>query len=114
MTQQEQEELARDAIEMIKESGRTVQRRVVTNTGSEFDPTFTSTDTPIQALFTNYSSREIDGTLIKVQDKKMLTTSEVKLNDCIVDGGVQYQVIPPLKELKPGNVVLLYTVNVRI
>lgn len=105
--------MAQTAINLIARFGKTVQLRTVSNTGSDFNPILVPHDEPIKAVIIDYKNNEIDGTLIKAQDKKMLTASAVKLSDNIVDDSTAYSVVS-VNKIAPGATVLVYKVQLRI
>jgi hypothetical protein len=70
----------------------------------------------VSAVFSDYKNAEIDGTIIKAEDKKLLLSAKQKFtpktNDIVEDNGVRYRVMN-VKELHPGGVVLLYQLQIR-
>jgi len=85
-----------NALDSIDRKGRIV---TLVKTG---DPAFNplnSTVTPVtpvnttrKAVFTNYTSRDIDGEIIKLGDKKCLIAGAVDA-DALIDGTVRYEII---------------------
>lgn len=105
--------IAATARRLIDRFGRTVTRREITNTGTEWNPVQTPVDTPLQGAFVNFSKNEIDNTLILSTDKKLLTYDEVLLTDIIVDDSIEYSVVPPLDTINPGDTKIIYIVQLR-
>ncbi len=105
--------LRNTAITLINKFGRTATRRVVTNSGSEFDPTQTNVDTPIVGAFVGFSNREIDGTLILATDKKMISYDSVAIDDKIIDASIKY-VVKNVDTINPGDTVLIYKIQLRV
>jgi len=102
------------AIEMIEWGGGTKFKRVVINSGTEWNPTQSNVDTEIIGVTLNYENSEIDGTLIITTDKKMITATELKTNDKIVDSdGIVYSV-GLVKIEKPADLAIYYEVQLRV
>ena len=104
--------LANTAQTLIDKFGRDTTLRVNTSSGSEFDPTIVVNDTTIKAVFLSYKTNDVDGTLIKSNDKMLLTYVEVENKNEIVDGGHKYEVIN-VDEVKPGLTPMIYKVQIR-
>ena len=104
--------LANTAIGLIDKFGRDTTLRTNVITGTEFDPTITPNDTTISAVFLNFKSDEVDGTLIRSSDKKLLTYTAMDLKNEIVDGGTKYEVVR-VDEVKPGVTPMIYKVQIR-
>jgi len=68
--------------------------------------------------FTDYESRDIDGTRIKHGDKKLLANAIDNGNnkfedfELVLDGGAQWR-IKSVKEIKPADIAVLYEIQVR-
>jgi len=104
--------IANTAKRLIDKFGRTITKRTVTSGGTEWNPTQTEVDTNIIGVFTSFSKMEIDGKLIQVNDKKILTYDEVILTDIIVDNGIEYTVMN-VDVIQPADLKLIYKVQVR-
>lgn len=100
------------AISLINKFGRNITKKAITNTGTEWNPTQTAVESTIKGVFTNFSQNEIDGTLIKATDKKVLTYDEIELTDLIVDDSISYNVISVFS-INPGDTKLIYKVQLR-
>lgn len=94
-------------------------RRLTPGGGPDYDPGEpTTTDYDVTFVLSEYSNREIDGTLIKAGDKKVLLSTEglsitPALGDRIVVAGTAHR-IENIKPLNPGGTVLLYEMQARI
>lgn len=104
--------LQNTALNLINRFGKTLQKRTVTNSGTEWNTTQTTSDTDIDGVIVAYGLNEIDNTLILTTDKKLLTTSAVELDDKIVDGSTIYAVVS-VSVVEPGDTVLRYKVQLR-
>lgn len=104
--------LSATSARLINRFGRNLKKRTITNSGTEWNPTQTATDTDIDGVIVAYGLDEIDGTLIMTTDKKLLTTSAVELDDKIVDGSTVYAVVS-VSVVEPGDTKLLYKVQLR-
>lgn len=65
----------------------------------------------------DHGDKEIDGTLIKFGDKRLLLTAigitAPVLGDKITVDSVTYTIVPPLKTVKPAGTTILYDLNLR-
>lgn len=111
--------MAATALKQINDKGRNLS--LVSDAGSSYDPdtdTFTEeTETSsFKGLVTVFKSSDIDGEMILRDDKRILIAAESisKPNngDKITDGSVTYTVVNT-EEVKPGDVAVLYMVQVR-
>ena len=109
---------AATAIRLVKRFGQsaTLRRSVY---ASGFDPgAATVTDTPCRVAVTDYSTRERDGTKIRVGDKKVLMSTEglgsiePTTQDKLLIGGVVH-VIVDVSTLSPAGTPVLHTLQVR-
>lgn len=107
------------ALSQISDKGRDVTYTQVT--AGTFDPTTNTvtgaseTDTTIKAVITDFDESQIDGTIIQRKDKQVLITADVvtpKLEDKITDGSVTYQIVN-INQIAPGDIVMLYKLQVR-
>lgn len=109
--------VAKTAKRLIENFGKPVTVRRMTNTGTAWAPTQTPADTSFTGVMTNYMAKEIDGTLIKMTDKKLLlaaygaATTPV-VSDRVIVNGEEYAIID-IKTLEPGDTALIWTVQVR-
>ncbi|MDM3178667.1 hypothetical protein OGV46_09125 [Citrobacter sp. Cf108] len=74
-------------------------------------PTVTAT---VTGVITEYSSREIDGSLIATGDKKLAATfeTEVRIDDRIEIDGKKWRVVQP-NPVKPADVLISYNIQLR-
>jgi len=68
-------------------------------------------------VFTNYTRREVDGTKIQANDKRLFIaaanlTGDIMNASKVIDGSVTYQVIN-VRVVQPGPVVIGYDLQVR-
>lgn len=112
-------ELRADAEEMIAEAGQDgVIRKPGVATGDPWNPTFgPPTDIPCKLVEWEYTAFEVDGTLIRADDRKLLVSTEgvteaLAQADQIVVGGKALAIIS-VKPLSPGGVVLLWQIQAR-
>lgn len=105
--------MAATATRMIAKFGLGMILRSQVATGTAWDPTLTVTDTTITGVVSDYNASEIDGTLVQLNDKKILIGSEITPTVAmkIVDGGEMS--IVNVKTIKPGDTVVLYEVQAR-
>ena len=117
---------AKTANQLIYNFGQEI---VITHTEEgEYDPStgllpsVTTTQNALAVLL-DYGSREIDGTIITIADKKLLVSpkkidgtelDQVYINDTALVDGINYTIKTPLVQLKPNGVtVVMYKLNVR-
>ena len=105
--------LASTSVRLINKFGKSILKRTVTNSGDEWSPIQTNVDTAIDGVVTAYGIGEIDGTLIKSTDKKLLTTSLIDTADKIVDGAIVYSVVS-ISTVEPSTTALLYKIQLRV
>lgn len=77
----------------------------------------TVTDYPCQIVVTNYSQYNVDGTLVKAGDRKVLMSTkglsvEPQVNDRLIVGIHTYTLVN-VDPLSPGGVNVLFTVQAR-
>lgn len=70
--------------------------------------------TTVTGVITEYSSREIDGSLVATGDKKLSATfeTEVRIDDRIEIDGKKWRVVQP-NPVKPADVVISYNIQLR-
>ncbi len=68
----------------------------------------------VTGVITEYSAREIDGSLIATGDKKLAATfeTEVLIDDRIEIDGKKWRVVQP-NPVKPADVVISYNIQLR-
>ncbi|WP_339025768.1 hypothetical protein [Leclercia pneumoniae] len=74
-------------------------------------PAITAT---VTGVVTEYSSREIDGSLIATGDKKLAATAttEVRIGDHIEIDGKKWRVVQP-NPVKPADMLISYNIQLR-
>jgi hypothetical protein len=104
---------------LIERFGQTVTQHVIANTGDAWNPTQTELDPAptLTAAVLNYRTREIDGTLIKASDKKVVFSTEamtvaLDVAHKVTIGGTKYSVLD-VRELNPGGAVVYYEARCR-
>lgn len=114
--------LAATAVAQIADKGRAVSlvyvAPAVLNKDTDALTPAVETTVAVKVLFKNYSRKEVDGTLIKTGDKLALLANETALTrapkngDKFTDGSETYT-IKDVREIQPGDTVLLYEMQVR-
>lgn len=68
----------------------------------------------VTGVITEYSTREIDGSLIATGDKKLAATAttEVRIGDHIEIDGKKWRVVQP-NPVKPADVLISYNIQLR-
>lgn len=105
------------ATRLLTENGKAYQlSRGGSTTRDQFGkevttPTITAN---VTGVITEYSSREIDGSLIATGDKKLAATAEteVRIDDRIEIDGKVWRVVQP-NPVKPGDVLISYNIQLR-
>jgi hypothetical protein len=114
--------MAKTALKQINDKGRTIIVSMPSDL-QVYDPatdTFTSgTDETqtVKGLFTNFNQKDIDGELIKQSDNRVLIpasslTEKPTTKGTVIDESVVYS-IQNVDEVRPGDVAILYMVQVR-
>lgn len=107
---------------LIARFGRavTVRRKAVSGATEAWNPstgTVTTTDYPATAVITEYAAREIDGTLIRREDRRVqLSTEGLNITPTTADAlivGSDVLAIVNVAPLEPGGTVVLYELQVR-
>ena len=103
------------AEKMINKYGRTSYLVSITKSGLDYDPIVTETEIEIKLLESRFSVNEIDGTLIKTDDKKLLIAGNVAptIEMKIKDSGKKYSIINII-ETKPGDKLILSKIQARL
>jgi hypothetical protein len=76
----------------------------------ENTPVYSEID--IKIVRFNYSNAEIDGTIIKNSDIKLLSATRLEVDDIVVIESVEYSVIN-VKQIQPGNDFICSEAQVR-
>lgn len=74
-----------------------------------------TTDYLVKAVISEYNDKLIDGSMIKVGDKKatLESTTEPAIDDVISVGGIDHKVIN-VKSYNPSGTVIAYEVQIRV
>ena len=108
------------AAKAIKKSGvaMTLNHKGTTAATNPWDsPTETTTAYPCNGVITNYSAHEIDGTVIRRDDRKVLLAAgglavTPTTADTLTIGGVELAIMH-VEPIAPSNDPIIYTVQVR-
>lgn len=76
----------------------------------ENTPVYSELD--IKVVRSNYSNAEIDGTIIKKSDIKLLSATRLEVDDIVVIENVEYSVIN-VKQIQPGSSFIYSEAQVR-
>ncbi|KGB00069.1 putative phage structural protein [Enterobacteriaceae bacterium ATCC 29904] len=105
------------ATRLLTENGKTY--RLTRGSGTVRDQFGKEVTTPttvatVTGVITEYSSREIDGSLIATGDKKLAATfeTEVRIDDRIEIDGKKWRVVQP-NPVKPADVLISYNIQLR-
>ena len=103
---------------LIARFGQTATLTQTVNTGTAYNPTQTDTNHTIKAVTIDWSNNEIDGTLIKATDRKIIISTDgltvtPAIGDKITVGSDVLRLVEPFKHLNPGGTVVLYETNAR-
>lgn len=112
--------IAETAVAQINDKGRDVQLVYHTEGTLNIDTDIISGDSDltvtVRALITNFNRRDIAGGLVEVGDMRVVIAAsgiaKPKTNDIIVDNGINFIIIN-VTEIKPGQVAILYNLEVR-
>lgn len=109
---------AATAARLIANFGATSTLTQTVNTGTAYNPTQTETDYTCTAVTLEWENSEIDGTLIKASDRKILiSTSGLTITPAIGDkitiGSDVLRLVEPFKPLAPAGIVVYYETNAR-
>lgn len=97
---------------LIDKFGKNVTLRTQTNSGTSYEPTITNSDATIRAVITSFKMGQIDGTLVRADDKQLITASTVAVDQKIIDGMIEYSIIS-VDEIKPADTALIYKAVLR-
>ena len=99
---------------MIDERGRNIQLVSKTYSDDGPNPTILESSTTIKAIERSYEQHQIDGTNIMSGDKIFIFVSSTvpTTRDEIIDGSKTYSIVNVI-EKKPGDVSILYKIQVR-
>ncbi|MBE9969146.1 hypothetical protein G8C42_07105 [Citrobacter freundii] len=105
------------ATRLLKDNGKSYQlTRGGTTSRDQFGKEVTTppVTATVTGVVTEYSSREIDGSLIATGDKKLAATAttEVRIGDHIEIDGKKWRVVQP-NPVKPADVLISYNIQLR-
>lgn len=105
------------ATRLLTENGKAYQlTRGGTTIRDQFGKEITTPEitATVTGVITEYSSREIDGSLIATGDKKLAATfeTEVRIDDHIEIDGKKWRVVQP-NPVKPADVLISYNIQLR-
>jgi len=107
------------ALKQIDDKGRSITIQTYRDMVYDVEnDTFTEGETTTvvtRGLFTSYATKDIDGELIRQEDKLLLLAANIAKPDNgaeILDGDVTYQVINT-DVVQPGDTPILYMVQIR-
>lgn len=76
------------------------------------------TDYPIKGVFVSYNSRQVDGDLIRRDDRELILPGDLAIEpnqetDVIIDGDDVLQIIN-VNRVQPGDVVIVWRLQTRL
>lgn len=100
---------------MINKYGRSGYLVSIVKSGVDYDPTITEVETEIKILESRFFTNEIDGSLIKLDDKRFLIAGSIlpSIDMKIKDGDKKYSVISII-ETKPGDKLIISKIQARL
>jgi acyl dehydratase len=101
----------------IGEVGKTATLHTQSNAGTTYDPTVSETPTALTVVQSKFDTREIDGTVIRATDIKLLVSANgaaagPSVGDFITVDNVRYRV-EMVWPVAPGDTVLMWKVQLR-
>lgn len=104
----------------VADKGRNIS--YISVNGGTYDPSTdaisgdSETTSTIKALFLDFKTNQVDGTIIQADDKLVLIDGAAsitpKIDDKITDGYDTYKIVG-VKTVKPGGTILLYKLQAR-
>ena len=103
------------AVRLIAKHGRALSLVTTTATGDIYNPTNSETTTAIVGVETRFDSHEINGDLVRHDDKLFLIDSVVTIEvDMRINDGLYVgQSIVSVVQIKPGMTSVIYKVQLR-
>lgn len=113
-------EIAQDALTSIQEAGRSFS---ITRSTGTFNPATNVITGPapitynIPGVMTSFANRDIDGEVIRLQDRKILLAAAglpivPNTSDKVTDGSDVWNIIN-VEEIRPASIPILYKIHVR-
>ena len=105
---------AETAARLIDRHGRSMQLLTDSQSGDPWDPVLTQSAQDIVGVQTQYEAHEIDGELIRREDKRFLLDATVTPDTAmrLRDDGVDYSIIN-IDKIQPGTTSIIYKLQVR-
>ena len=97
---------------LIDKFGKNVTLRTQIKSGTSYEPTITNSDATIRAVITSFKIGQVDGTLVRADDKQLITDSSVAVDQKIIDGAIEYSIVS-IDEIKPADTALIYKAVLR-
>lgn len=107
---------AATATRLIAKHGRAMSLVTINDDAEPWeDVSGTETTQAVTGVQTSFTAQEVDGNLVKADDKKMLIDSTVTPTTAmrLQDGSTDYSIIA-VEEVKPGDIAILYKLQVRV
>jgi hypothetical protein len=109
--------VAGTAKRLIEKFGKAVIIRRLTDSGTPWNPTQAQVDSGFIGVTLDYEKNEINGTLIKIGDRKLYLAAKdaaitPEVTDTAIIDGREYS-IPSIMALEPGDTALLWEVQLR-
>jgi hypothetical protein len=112
--------LAATAERLITKNGRPisiVSKGALVDPAKPWDGTADGVSENVSGVFTNYSRREVDGTKIQENDKRLFVpaqnlTADILTAHKVIDGTITYQVVD-VRVVQPGPITIGYELQVR-
>lgn len=102
---------------LIARFGQSITQHVISGGGSAWNPAQTETDYTLTGAVLNYRRRDVDGTLIKASDRRVIVSTEGMTTTLdtahkLTVGGIKHSIID-VRELNPGGTILYLEAQVR-
>lgn len=111
--------LAATALSLLETYGKSVSIRTYTDTfpSKPYTPSRAASDETAQAVEESYSSHDLDGTTVRVGDKRYLVaasdlTTAPTTAALLVDGSVAYEIVR-VDAVQPGGTPVIYVLQCR-
>lgn len=103
---------------LIANFGTAATLKQVASSGTDYNPTLTPTNHACTVVTLDWKNEEIDGTLIKSTDRKILISTDglsvvPAIGDTLTIGSDVLLLVEPFKPLSPAGTVVMYETNAR-
>tara|TARA_R110002167_G_scaffold42512_13_gene129160 strand:+ start:3647 stop:4003 length:357 start_codon:yes stop_codon:yes gene_type:complete len=110
--------VAAEVAQALAEVGTTATLKQVANSGTDYNPTLTPTNHACTVVTLDWKNEEIDGTLVKSTDRKILISTDglsvvPAIGDTLTIGSDVLRLVEPFKPLSPAGTVVMYETNAR-